>query len=100
MAHTAELPFGDDAAVRLAALLLAERARLRTWKVSRALSIWTQALFVLRWSSDGTRVKQLCWNSLISEFVGDRYLTRVLGRRPRRALICATRRWQRAALSA
>ncbi|WP_322754488.1 transposase family protein [Frankia sp. Cas3] len=72
--YTAELPLGDHTVVRLAVLLVAERKRKGTREGTRKLSPWEQAVFVLRWFCDGTRVKQLCDDHKVSKSVGYRCL--------------------------
>ena len=72
--YTATLPFSDHTVLRLAALLVAERERRGTRTGTRVLSPRAQAVLVLRWFCDGTRVRQLCADNQVSRSVGYRYL--------------------------
>jgi len=72
--YTAELPLGAQTVARLAALLVAERKRRGTRVGTRRLSCWDQAVFVLRWFCDGTRVRPLCGDHRVSRSAGYRYL--------------------------
>lgn len=72
--YTAELPLGAQTVARLAALLVAERERRGTRAGTRRLSCWEQAVFVLRWFCDGTRMRQLCQDHRLSRSAGYRYL--------------------------
>jgi hypothetical protein len=72
--YTAELPLGTQTVARLAVLLVAERQRKRTREGVRTLSPREQAVFVLRWFCDGTRVRQLCTDHRVSRSAGYRYL--------------------------
>lgn len=57
--YTAMLPVGEQTVQRLAELLAAERLRRGTRSGRRSLSCQDQAVLVLRWFLDGTRMKQL-----------------------------------------
>jgi hypothetical protein len=74
LTYTAELPLGTQTVARLAALLVAERERRGTRAGTRRLSCWEQAVFVLRWFWDVTRLRQLCQDHRVSRSVGYRYL--------------------------
>jgi hypothetical protein len=50
------LPIGEHTAVHLAQLLAGERRDRRTRRGRRAVGPWRQAVLVLRWFLDGTRV--------------------------------------------
>ena len=72
--YTAVLPIGEHTAVRLAQLLAGEQRKRRTRRGRRALGPWRQAVLVLRWFLDGTRVAQLAVDNQISLSTGYRYL--------------------------
>lgn len=72
--YTAELPLGAHTVARRAVLLVAERKRRGTRAGTRRLSCWDQAVFVLRWFCDGTRMRQLCKDHRVSRSAGYRYL--------------------------
>jgi hypothetical protein len=72
--YTGVLPIGEHTAVYLAQLLAGERRERRTRRGRRALSPWRQAVLVLRWFLDGTRVAQLAVDNQISLSTGYRYL--------------------------
>src|SRR5437879_4166873 len=57
--YTAVLPFAETTVTFLAGLLDDERLRRGTRARRRALTTRDQAILVLRWFVDGTRVKQL-----------------------------------------
>ena len=57
--YTAVLPIGEHTAVRLAQLLAGEQRKRRTRRGRRALGPWRQAVLVLRWLFDDTRMSQL-----------------------------------------
>jgi hypothetical protein len=54
--YTGVLPIGEHTAVHLAQLLAGERRDRRTRRGRRAVGPWRQAVLVLRWFLDGTRV--------------------------------------------
>ena len=57
--YTAALPLRDHTADFVAGLLAAEQRRRGTRAGTRALTCHQQAILVLRWLCDGTRVQQL-----------------------------------------
>ena len=57
--YTATLPMRDQTAMFLSALLQAERQRRGTRTGTRALGCFKQAILILRWFLDGTRLTQL-----------------------------------------
>jgi hypothetical protein len=64
--YTAALPVREQTALYLSGLLRAERARRGTRGGTRALGCFKQAVLVLRWFLDGTRVAQLAADNGIS----------------------------------
>lgn len=64
--YTATLPARERTVVLLTGLLDAERARRGTRRKRRALSTLEQAVLVLRWFLDGTRMAQLAADNGIS----------------------------------
>src|SRR3954451_196629 len=72
--YTASLPVSEDTVVFVAALLHAERRRLGTRAGTRALGCYRQAILVLRWLLDATRVTQLAGDNTISVSTGYAYL--------------------------
>jgi hypothetical protein len=72
--YTAVLPVRDETVDFLAGLLAAERARRGTRAETRALSVREQAVLVLRWLLDGTRMRQLARDNAISKSTGYAYL--------------------------
>lgn len=72
--YTAVLPIGEYTAVRLARLLDGERRRRGTRPGRRALTPWAQAVLVLRWLADATRVSQLAADNQVSSSAAYRYL--------------------------
>jgi len=72
--YTAVLPVRDETVDFLAGLLAAERARRGTRAHTRALSVHEQAVLVLRWFLDGTRMSQLARDNGISKSTGYDYL--------------------------
>jgi hypothetical protein len=72
--YTAVLPIGESTVARLARLLDAERMQRRTRSGRRALGTWQQAILVLRWFCDATRVAQLAVDNQISLSTAYRYL--------------------------
>jgi hypothetical protein len=57
--YAATLPVRDQTVLYLSSLLVAERLRRGTRAGSRALSPFQQAVLILRWFLDATRVAQL-----------------------------------------
>jgi hypothetical protein len=72
--YTAELPVHDQTMDFLAGLLADERARRGTRADTRALSCRDQAVLVLRWFLDGTRMSQLARDNAIGKSTGYDYL--------------------------
>lgn len=72
--YTAVLPVREEAVRYLADLLGRERARRGTRAGTRALSCRDQAVLVLRWFCDGTRIKHLATDNRISASTGYDYL--------------------------
>ena len=72
--YTGVLPIGEHAAVRLAQLLAGEQRERRTRRGRRALGPWREAVLVLRWFLDGTRVAQLAIDNQLSLSTAYRYL--------------------------
>jgi hypothetical protein len=72
--YTAVLPIGESTVARLVALLEAERAQRRTRPGRRAVDTKQQAVLVLRWFCDATRVVQLATDNRISLASAYRYL--------------------------
>jgi DDE superfamily endonuclease len=72
--YTAQLPVRDQTVDVLAKLLADERARRGTRAGTRALSCHNQAVLVLRWFLDGTRMSQLARDNAIGKSTGYDYL--------------------------
>jgi hypothetical protein len=72
--YTATLPVREETVALLAGLLDAERLRRGTRAGTRALTVHDQAVLVLRWFCDGTRMSQLAGDNAISESTGYNYL--------------------------
>lgn len=72
--YSATLGVRRETALFLSALLNAERRRRGTRKGRRALGCFAQAVLVLRWFLDGTRIKQLATDNRISPKTAYRYL--------------------------
>lgn len=72
--YTATLPVREETVALLADLLEAERLRRGTRTGTRALTTHDQAVLVLRWFCDGTRMSQLAGDNSISESTGYNYL--------------------------
>ncbi len=71
---TAVLPLHEETVTFLAALLDGERARRGTRAGTRALTCREQAVLVLRWFCDSTRMRQLARDNAISISTGYDYL--------------------------
>jgi hypothetical protein len=74
MTYEAVLPIGEVTAEYLAGLLEIEHRRLGTRAGRRALSCVAQAVLVLRWFLDGTRISQLARDNGIGGSTAYRYL--------------------------
>jgi hypothetical protein len=72
--YTAALPVREETVLFLSGLLHAERQRLGTRTGTRALGCFKQAILVLRWLLDGTRITQLANDNQISRSTGYTYL--------------------------
>ncbi|MEH1017978.1 transposase family protein, partial [Micromonospora sp. CPCC 206060] len=72
--YTGVLPVREETVRYLADLLVRERARRGTRAGTRALSCRDQAILVLRWFFDGTRITQLATDNQISVSTGYDYL--------------------------
>jgi hypothetical protein len=72
--YTAVLPVRDETVQVLAELLAGERVRRGTRNNTRSLSCRAQAVVVLRWLLDGTRMAQLAGDNQISTSTGYDYL--------------------------
>jgi hypothetical protein len=72
--YTATLPVRDQTVLYLSGLLHAERLRRGTRTGTRALSPFNQAVLVLRWFLDATRVRQLATDNQISTSTAYDYL--------------------------
>src|SRR3954470_1773151 len=57
--YSAVLPVSEETVLFVSGLLAAERRRRRTRARRRALGCYRQAVLVLRWFCDGTRLAQL-----------------------------------------
>lgn len=74
ISYTAVLPVRDQTVLYVSSLLHAERRRRGTRKGTRALGCFKQAVLVLRWQLDDTRVSQLAVDNAISESTAYAYL--------------------------
>jgi hypothetical protein len=72
--YTATLPAREETVLEVSGLLYAERRRLGTRAGTRALGCYRQAILVLRWLLDGTRIAQLAADNQISRSTGYAYL--------------------------
>jgi hypothetical protein len=72
--YTASLPVSEDTVLFVSALLHAERRRLATRAGTRSLGCYRQAILVLRWLLDGTRIIQLAIDNQVSRSTGYAYL--------------------------
>jgi hypothetical protein len=72
--YTAVLPVDEDTVQFVSALLAADRRRRRTRPKRRALGCYRQAVLVLRWLLDGTRLAQLAADNDIGRSTAYRYL--------------------------
>ena len=72
--YTAVLPVSEHTVLFVSALLHAERRRLATRAGTRKLGCYRQAVLVLRWLLDGTRVRQLAADNALSRSTGYAYL--------------------------
>jgi hypothetical protein len=72
--YSAVLPVGEETVLFVSALLAAERRRRGTCLRRRALGCYRQAVGVLRWFLDGTRLAQLAADHRIGRSTAYRYL--------------------------
>jgi hypothetical protein len=72
--YNAVLPVGEHTVLFLSGLLHTERRRLGTRAGTRSLGCYRQAILVLRWLLDGTKVKQLAVDNALSRSTGYAYL--------------------------
>lgn len=72
--YTATLPVDDHTVTELTDLLDAERARRGTRAGTRSLTTHDQAVLILRWFCDGTRMQQLATDNAIGKTTGYDYL--------------------------
>ena len=77
--YTAVLPVREETVAFLAGLLAAERRRRGTRAGARALPVHQQAVLVLRWLLDGTRMSQLVRDNQVSTSTGYDYLHEGIG---------------------
>lgn len=68
------LPVDREVVVWFADRLTAQRRKIGSRKGTRALGAWSQAVLVLRWLFDGTRMRQLTGDNRIGSSTGYRYL--------------------------
>jgi hypothetical protein len=74
VSYTAVLPARESTVALLSGLLAAERRRRGTRGRRRALGCYRQAVLVLRWFLDGTRLAQLAADNRIGSSTAYRYL--------------------------
>jgi hypothetical protein len=72
--YTAILPVGEHTVTELTDLLDAERTRRGTRAGTRSLTTRDQAVLILRWFCDGTRMQQLAIDNAISKSTAYDYL--------------------------
>jgi hypothetical protein len=72
--YSAVLPVSEETVLFVSALLAAERRRRGTRLRRRALGCYRQAVLVLRWFVDGTRLAQLAADTRIGRSTAYRYL--------------------------
>jgi len=72
--YTATLPVREETVVFLTGLLAAERARRGTRAGARSLSCHDQAVLILRWFLDNTRLAQLAIDNKVSGSTAYDYL--------------------------
>src|SRR5918997_2328949 len=72
--YTAVLPADEETVQGVSALLAADRRRRHTRPKRRALGCYRQAVLVLRWFLDGTRLVQLAADNRIGSSTAYRYL--------------------------
>jgi DDE superfamily endonuclease len=72
--YTAVLPIGESTVAFVSGLLAGERRRRGTRRGRRTLGCYRQAIMVLRWFLDATRVAQLALDNQVSGSTAYRYL--------------------------
>jgi hypothetical protein len=72
--YSATLPVSEDTVLFVSGLLHAQRRRLGTRAGTRSLGCYRQAILVLRWLLDGTRIAQLAGDNALSRSTGYAYL--------------------------
>ncbi|MBA3488717.1 MAG: transposase family protein [Longispora sp.] len=72
--YTAVLPAREETVLYLSGLLHAERLRRDTRANTRSLTCFAQAVLVIRWFLDGTRIKQLAGDNAIGKSCAYDYL--------------------------
>jgi hypothetical protein len=72
--YTAVLPIAEETVQFVSRLLAAERRRRGTRGRRRSLGCYRQAVLVLRWFVDGTRLSQLAADNRIGRSTAYRYL--------------------------
>jgi hypothetical protein len=77
--YTATLSVREQTVLFVSGLLHAERPRRGTRTGSRALGCFKQAVLVIRWFLDGTRIKQLATDKLIGKSTAYDYLHEGIG---------------------
>src|SRR3982750_677693 len=91
--YTAVLPVEEETVQFVSALLAADRRRRRTRARRRALGCYRQAVLVLRWFLDGTRLAQLAADNRIGRSTAYRYLHEGIDVLAAQAPGCAARCW-------
>src|SRR3954470_2918000 len=90
---TAVLPAPDETVLFVSGLLAAARRRRGTRRGRRALGCYRQAVLILRWFLDGTRLAQLAIDNAISASTAYRNLHEGVDVWPRPPPGCAGRCW-------
>ena len=93
VSYTAVLPVGESTVLFVSGLLAAERRRRDTRSRRRALGCYRQAVLVLRWFLDGTRLAQLATDHRIGRSTATAICTRASTSWPRPRPGCAARCW-------
>jgi len=91
--YTAVLPVAEETVQFVSGLLAAERRRRGTRGRRRALGCYRQAVLVLRWFCDGTRLAQLACDHRIGRSTAYRYLHEGIEVLAAAAPGCAVRCW-------
>src|SRR5512135_2375797 len=74
VSYTAVLPVAEETVLFVSRLLAVERRRRGTRSGRRALGCYRQAVLVLRWFVDGTRLAQLAADNRIGRSTAYRYV--------------------------